>query len=506
MAGPCAFRYVMCEMTRLKGSTDWTDNSMMGRNVITALAVSALVATACSGAATDTTRSTTTGSPASNVTTTTEPVSGAVDRLEAVRGAVFRIEAKGSFDYEGTGTAYNEGMSGSGFFISPDGLAITNNHVVTGAAFLSIYTDGEATPRNARILGVSECSDLAVIRVDGEDFPYLTWYTDTIDTGLVVYAAGHPLDDPEYTLLDGIVSKARADGESSWASVDSVIEHTADILPGNSGGPLVTANGHIVGINYAGNDEGQSFAIGKTEAERVVGVLATGTNVTSLGINGTAILEDGESGIWVHSVASGSPADLGGIRGGDIVTEIEGIIPADDGTMSDYCDVLRSRELTDPIQIEVLRNDEFLETTLNTTKVLTPVPGHTAAPPPGGNGDDGAYGAVLSVGDCFDDPDEDVADPFAPVDCDSPHDNETFYVYEFLEGAFPGDDDIDELSALICLVEFERYVGRDYGSSSLDVFPFAPNELRWNSDDRFLYCILYVESKRLTGSAYQSGW
>ena len=280
----------------------------------------------------------------------------AVEALEDVRSAVIRIEAEGSFDYPGEGTSYNVGSSGSGFFISPDGIAVTNNHVVTGAAFLQVYVEGEDEPRNARILGVSECSDLAVIDVEGEGFEYLAWYADEIAVGVNVYAAGFPLGDHEYTLLDGIVSKESADGETSWASVDKVIEHTTDILPGNSGGPLVTDEGRVVGVNYAGDDQGQTYAIGYDEARQVIPKLQAGEDVTSIGINGSAMMTEDWSGIWVYSVASGSPADLVGIRGGDVVSEVEGLIPATDGTMSDYCDVLRSHEPGSAMQIEVWRD------------------------------------------------------------------------------------------------------------------------------------------------------
>ena len=129
--------------------------------------------------------------------------------------------------------------SGSGFIIDPEGIAVTNNHVVTGAAALEVFVDGSDAPVNA-VLGVSECADLAVIDLDGGDYPFLDWYDGEIEPGLEVRAAGFPLGDPEYTLTQGIVSKADADGESSWASVDSVIEHDASIQPGNSGGRCST--------------------------------------------------------------------------------------------------------------------------------------------------------------------------------------------------------------------------------------------------------------------------
>ncbi len=303
---------------------------------------------------------------------TTAAVSDAVNSLEDVRGAVVRIVAEGSFVDPEFGQQYNAAGSGSGFFIDEAGIAVTNNHVVTGAAFLQVYVDGEDEPRNARVLGVSECSDLAVIDVEGDGYPFLDWYDGEIAVGTSIYAAGFPLGNDEYTLLDGIVSKESADGESDWASVDRVIEHSADTLPGNSGGPIVSEDGKVVAVNYAGDSAGQAFAIGRDEALEILPTLISGEDVTSIGINGQAIFDGSFPGIWVASVASGSAADLGGIKAGDLVTLIEGLIPATDGTMADYCDILRSHVPGDPLAVEVYRSadDAFLEGTLNTTKVL----------------------------------------------------------------------------------------------------------------------------------------
>jgi hypothetical protein len=102
------------------------------------------------------------------------------------------------------------------------------------------------------VLGVSECSDLAVIDIEGEGYPYFEWHDGAINTGIDVYAAGFTFSDPEFTLTRGIVSKAEANGETPWASVDAVLEHDATINPGNSGGPLVGNNSKVVGVNYAG--------------------------------------------------------------------------------------------------------------------------------------------------------------------------------------------------------------------------------------------------------------
>jgi serine protease Do len=299
----------------------------------------------------------------------TEPPSTAVSSLEAAKSATIQIESQGSFVDPEVGMVYNAAGRGTGFIIDPSGIAVTNNHVVTGSALIKVWVGGESSPRNARILGVSECWDLAVIDLEGEGYPYLEFHQGEASPGLEVYAAGFPLGDPEYTLTKGIVSKARADGRTSWASVESVIEHDARIRPGNSGGPLVDAAGKVVGVNYAGNQEtDQNFAILAQDALPVIEKLKTG-DFESIGINGQAVMsEDGSlTGIWVSSVKSGSPADKTGVKGGDILTMMEGLVLATDGTMADYCDILRTRSAQDVITIEVLRfaSEEVLEGQLN---------------------------------------------------------------------------------------------------------------------------------------------
>ncbi|MGD2057458.1 MAG: trypsin-like peptidase domain-containing protein [Anaerolineales bacterium] len=297
--------------------------------------------------------------------------SGGAASLQEVQNATVLIEAQGTFIDPELGMQVNAAGSGSGFIIDPSGLAVTNNHVVTGAALLRVWVAGEDSPRNAKILGVSECSDLAVIDIEGDDFEYLDWYTGDVDVGLEVYSAGFPLGDPEFTLTKGIISKAHADGETSWASIDSVLEHDATINPGNSGGPLVEANGRVVGVNYATSliADNQYFAINAQEARSIIARLKTGDDVDSLGINGVAVSTgDGSlSGIWVASVASGSPADETGIQAGDILTALEGLVLSTDGTMADYCDVIRTQGTDATMSVEVLRyaTDEVLEGQIN---------------------------------------------------------------------------------------------------------------------------------------------
>lgn len=299
----------------------------------------------------------------------TEEPSLSISSLEDVNKAVVRIVAQGTFVDPEIGLMANATGSGSGFLISEDGLVVTNNHVVTGAALLRVYVGGSDDPVNAKILGVSECSDLAVIQLDGDEYPYFDWYEETPSVGLDVFAAGYPLGDPEFTMTRGIVSKANAGGESVWASVDNVIEHDATINPGNSGGPLVTEDGQVVGVNYAGaSSTNQYFAIKRAEALKVIDILSGGEDVNSIGVNGTAVNNgSGISGIWVASVDSGSPADKAGIEAGDILTALEGLNLATDGSMADYCDILRSNTAEDVLDIQILRyaTSEVLEGQIN---------------------------------------------------------------------------------------------------------------------------------------------
>ena len=277
--------------------------------------------------------------------------------VQEAQKAVVQIVAQGSFVDPQVGPVQDAAGAGSGFIIDPSGIAVTNNHVVTGAATLEVFVSGES--RNARVLGVSECSDLAVIEIDGDGYPYLEWYQSGVEPLLDVWALGYPLGSPALSVTRGIISNVAADGDTSWASVDSVIEHDARIRPGNSGGPLVAADGRVIGINYAGEDVFDfNFAIGVDVARPLVeGPLREGENVHSIGINSQGVVsEDGTlSGIWVASVESGSPAFETDLQPGDLIVRMEGLSLADGGTMADYCDILRSRSPGDVLVVNVLR-------------------------------------------------------------------------------------------------------------------------------------------------------
>ncbi len=294
--------------------------------------------------------------------------------LDEVKGATVQILAEGEIrDFDG---AAGFEQSGSGFIVSKDGLIVTNNHVVTGAGSLRVLLDGSDDELPAKVIGVSECNDLALIQLTDEDtYPTLAWSDSTVEPPLEVYTAGFPLGDPEFTMTKGIVSKSDADGDTNWASVRSVIEHDAAIQPGNSGGPLVDAKGRVVGVNYAGGDPGtgtsQYFAINRERAEKLVGDLKKGDE-GSIGVNGEAIVDEeaGLAGVYVRGVAPGGIASKAGVKPGDLITTLNGV-GLESGTLKEYCDVLRSNDLTDAMSIRVIRTDteEVLEGELNGTEL-----------------------------------------------------------------------------------------------------------------------------------------
>ncbi len=296
------------------------------------------------------------------------------DALEDARRAVIRVEAFGGFtEPEGL----RPSRQGSGFILDPSGLAVTSSRVVVGASFIKVRLVDEERPRQARLVGYAECADLALIDIAGEDFPTLEWSSGRIRVGSPVYAAGFPLDDRDLVLVPGTVVRARIPADTPWASVSQGIVHDAPIDPGSTGGPLLDAQGRVVGVNHVDRlEDGPSLAISGELATSLVGRLSQGQTVPGLGINGQArMLEDSTRGIWVASVDPGSPADDLGLEAGDLLLTMAGMPLAPDGTKATYCELLRGREAGDTPSIRVLR-------TVTGEPLVGQVGGHPLQPAP----------------------------------------------------------------------------------------------------------------------------
>ncbi len=236
--------------------------------------------------------------------------------------------------------------SGSGFVIHADGYILTNHHVVASSdgTVRIVYADGEV--ETGTVVGSTADYDLAVVKVDREGLvPLVLGDSSALVVGDPVIAIGSPLG-LDATVTTGIVSSLhRPVGGSGGGSFIDAIQTDAAINPGNSGGPLVNAVGEVIGINSAvaalpgatqasgAGSVGLGFAIPSNQARRtaeeiietgeatypVVGVLL---DETYLG-QGVRIIED-DPAAGVRAVVPGSPADLAGLRAGDIIISIDG--------------------------------------------------------------------------------------------------------------------------------------------------------------------------------------
>ena len=292
-----------------------------------------------------------------------DPTPAVVDPpLEKPKGLVMaadatvRIVAQGTFIHLGQGSRQTAALTGNGFIVSEDGLAVTTNHVVTGSTTLNVRVPGKGTV-NARVVGASECADLAVIDLAGGGYMPLQFAEDEFADGTRIFVAEYGHEKRGYDLVEGSVAKAQGPGNTTWASLGQPLQHDALVAGGNRGGPVVTREGLVVGVHHATRGAvNQGFAVSSKEALPILEQLVQGRNVDWIGINGEAF-NDGETttGISVASVASGSPAARAGIKAGDVILELERLALAEDGTMTVYCNILRTQSTGAPIPVRVLR-------------------------------------------------------------------------------------------------------------------------------------------------------
>ncbi len=225
---------------------------------------------------------------------------------------------------------------GSGFFISPDGYAVTNNHVVNHASSVQVTTD-DGTIYTAKVIGTDPKTDLALIKVDGKgDFPYVQFASHRPKVGDWVVAVGNPFGLGG-TVTAGIVS---AQGRDIGAGpYDDYVQIDAPINKGNSGGPAFDVDGNVIGVNTAiyspsGGSVGIGFDIPADTAKMVVAQLKKDGHVTrgwlgvqiqpvTAGIADSLGLKKAE-GAMVDEPQSGSPAAKAGIKSGDVITAVNG--------------------------------------------------------------------------------------------------------------------------------------------------------------------------------------
>jgi S1-C subfamily serine protease len=275
--------------------------------------------------------------------------------------------------------------TGSGFAIDRNGTIVTNAHVVAGAAKVQVQLADKRIV-DARILGRDESSDLAVLKVSarpGELPPLPLGSSAGVQVGDPTIAIGNPFG-LERTLTTGVVSATKRTIQApNGFEIDGVIQTDAAINPGNSGGPLLDAAGRVIGINSqietggSGNGNvGIGFAIPIDTARRLLPDLEKNGRVDRgfLGVTSLAIdrsLSDlnlpVRRGALVQTVTPGSPAAKAGIRGGNIVAQLDGntirlggdIVTAVDGkkiaSADDLANAIGAKRKGDTVKIQIVR-------------------------------------------------------------------------------------------------------------------------------------------------------
>jgi Do/DeqQ family serine protease len=253
------------------------------------------------------------------------------------------------FDF-GPSVIPEQRASGSGVIISEDGYIVTNNHVISdgdkGIASEIMVTLHNRKTYKARVIGNDPNYDLAVLKIDGNNFPFMLYgNSDDVQLGQWVLAVGYPLS-LETTVTAGIISaKGRTIGINSrqgQAPVESFIQTDAAVNQGNSGGALVNTTGQLIGINSAilapsGTYAGYSFAIPVNLVKKVVSDIIQYGNVQRgyLGVSYPTQelteeqmkqlgIKDNDEGVYVSGVSPDGAAQEAGIKRGDFITKING--------------------------------------------------------------------------------------------------------------------------------------------------------------------------------------
>ena len=299
-------------------------------------------------------------------------VTAVVDRIGP---AVVRVEPQVS----GRGA----GM-GSGVIISPDGLLLTNSHVMQGAREARL-TGSDGRPIEARVIGDDPDTDLALLRANGDRLPFAALGdSKLLKRGQIAVAIGNPLGF-ESTVTAGVVSAlGRSLRAKSGRLIDDVIQTDAALNPGNSGGPLVATSGQVIGINTAVimGAQGICFAVASNTASFVVSELIRHGRVrrASIGVAGQTVplprrvtyaagLVD-NFGVAVAAVEPGSPAEQALLEQGDVILSLDGE-PV--GGVDDLVRLLNGERIGRFVELVLLRKGEMRNVT------ITPVERRTKA-------------------------------------------------------------------------------------------------------------------------------
>ncbi len=285
--------------------------------------------------------------------------------VEAVSPAVTGIETAGT---AGRADVTRRG-GGSGFLFTPDGLIITNNHVVEGAAEITVgLADGRR--ERADLVGRDPATDVAVLRISGGPYPWIDLGdSSTVRVGQVAIAIGNPFGF-QSSVTTGVVSAlGRSLRGQRGRLIEDVIQTDAALNPGNSGGPLVTTRGQVIGVNTAVilPAQGLCFAIASNTVRFVASALLRDGRVrrSHIGIAGEKIpvprllaRHHGlavTSGVRVAAVEPQSPASAAGLREGDLIVFFDDV-PTQG--VDELLRLLTEDRIGSPARLTVIRGTE----------------------------------------------------------------------------------------------------------------------------------------------------
>ncbi len=266
---------------------------------------------------------------------------------------------------------------GTGVIFSEDGYILTNCHVIAGCSGCDVWvTDahGVVEEHEAMVVGYDEDADLAVLKIEAEDLPAAEFgVSDDLQVGDPVYAIGNPLGvELRNTLTNGIVSAINRDVDVDGV-IMTLLQTTAALNSGNSGGPLINQYGQVIGINtikmMSDNDtiEGLGFAIPSSLALRWVNELVAFGKLQPQPVLGVTVnripqtLPDGRTGLKLEEISEGLSGDRAGLRAGDYLTVFNG------QEIVSYEQILSLRRqlyVGDEVPVQVWRDGEYLEFTM----------------------------------------------------------------------------------------------------------------------------------------------
>jgi S1-C subfamily serine protease len=292
------------------------------------------------------------GGPSATSSPQSQPVSDVrIDESSAVIEAVDRVgPAVVTITTSGGGILGSATGTGSGVIYDPDGWILTNRHVVEDADSLQVTLDDGQVFEDAEVYGIDTMTDLAIVKIDGEDLPAAPiGSSDNLKPGQLAIAIGNPLGQYENTVTTGIVSGL---GRQIFASdavqasdpdrLRNLIQTDAAINPGNSGGPLVNSAGQIIGINTAVSTtaQGIGFAIPINVARPIMDQALAGEPLARpyIGVWYTPVnpaIADSEDlpvdyGAYIATasgedpIIAGSPAEAAGLQAGDVIVAVDG--------------------------------------------------------------------------------------------------------------------------------------------------------------------------------------